>query len=124
LGLFAAWIIFIDTYTIGTRFLTSVDGTVVSSETSTGNRPTTSYQIKGPDGSISEYVAGPTDKSLPRRMPVGTQIRKKKYELGYVLNGQTVHDFPLAFYALLIGIGLTVAGFVLVRTGRRPPAAH
>jgi hypothetical protein len=85
-----------------------VDGVIVSSQTSEGNRPATVYVIRGPDGREYEHVAGPTDKSLPRRLPEGTYIKKKKYELSYIKNGEVINDFPLFFYLTACGLGLLI----------------
>jgi hypothetical protein len=45
------------------------------------------YTIRRADGSAVSYVAGPTMASLPRSMPVGTVILKKKWETGYEIDG-------------------------------------
>jgi hypothetical protein len=87
------------------RLLIEVDGTIISSETTTGNRPSTTYVIRGSDGSQRLYIAGPTDQSLPRRLPQGTHVSKRRYELPWRQNGQLVNDFPLYFYVGACGLG-------------------
>ncbi len=106
LAVFAGWAIFFGMYEIAGRLLITVEGTVIRSQTTTGNRPATYYLIHGPDGKDREYIAGPTDKSLPRRMPTGTYLSKNKYELSYVRDGQRVQDFPVGFYLGALAIGL------------------
>jgi hypothetical protein len=90
------------------RMNIEVDGVVVSSQTTTGNRPVTIYLIRGSDGREHEHVAGPTDKSLPRRLPEGTYLKKKKYELSYIKNGEVMNDFPLFFYLTACGLGVLI----------------
>ena len=95
------------------RAAVSLDGTVVSSETSCvqpyNNRCDTTYVVEGLDHTRSTYVAGPTDESLERRLPVGTFIRKDKWSLTYSVNGKKISDFPVVFYGGLMGFGLLCA---------------
>lgn len=95
------------------RLLIEVDGTVIASQTSTGNRPATAYVVRHPDGSEQLYIAGPTDHSLPRRLPEGTRISKLKYHLAWKLNGRIVNDFPLYFYLGACGLGILLAYWAL-----------
>jgi hypothetical protein len=100
-----------------------VDGVVVFSRDtpSTGApRYVTDYTIRGPDGKDRGYVAGPTYGFLPRSMPVGTQIKKQRWQLGYERNGEPVNDFPIFASALPLGIaGACLAwGFLLWREQR------
>jgi hypothetical protein len=90
---------------ISQRLLIEVEGTIVSSDTTTGNRPATFYKLRSSDGNQREYVAGCTDQSLTRRLPAGTYINKKKYDLSWEKDGQIVSDFPLGFYLGASGIG-------------------
>jgi len=102
------------------RLLIEVNGTIISSRTTTDNRPATTYVIRGSDGSQHQYIAGPTDRSLPRRLSEGTHISKKKYELAWEQNGQIVNDFPLYFYLGACGLGglLTYWAFFQWRLNR------
>jgi len=95
------------------RVLIDIEGTIISSQTTTGNRPVTIYVVRRPDGSEQQYIAGPTDKSLPRRLPEGTRISKLKYHLAWDMNGQLVNDFPLFFYAGACGLGAMLAYWAL-----------
>jgi hypothetical protein len=97
------------------RAAISLDGTVVSSETSCvqpyNNRCDTAYVLEGRDGAQSAYVAGPTDESLERRLPVGTVIHKSKWSLSYTVDARNVNDFPIGFYGGLMAFGLLCALF-------------
>ena len=95
LFLFAAYSIFsgFGYYTLWELLKTDVAGTIVSStdEPATkGPRYITHYSIRQADGSLTTYIAGPTTAYLPRSMPVGATIQKRKWELGYYMNGQWV----------------------------------
>jgi hypothetical protein len=114
----AGWMLFIGIYDVVGRLLTEVEGTVTSSQTSKGPRAATQYQILGSDGRIHEYIAGPTALSLPRRMPVGTQLKKTKYELAYTRDGVKIDDFPLLFYLVWVIGGLGLAIFVYIHSRR------
>jgi hypothetical protein len=92
------------------RAAISLHGTVVSSETGCvqpyNNRCDTTYVVEGQDQTRSTYVAGPTDESLERRLPVGTSIRKDKWALTYSVNDRKISDFPIGFYGGLMAFGL------------------
>jgi hypothetical protein len=87
-----------------------VDGTLVSSTTTcvppANNRCASEYVVLSSDGTRASYVAGPTDASLPRELPVGTAISKRKWSLDYALNGQRVEDFPVLFYTGVLAFGV------------------
>ncbi len=108
------------------RLLIEAEGIVVSSETSSGNRPATTYLLLRSDGTQQEYVSGPTDHSLPRRLPVGTHISKQRYSLAWKQNGQVVNDFPVYFYvgACVLGAMLGYWAFFQWRINRPDNAAH
>ena len=106
--------------TVGARLKTEVDGVVISSRDipSTGApRYATEYTLRGPDGRETIYVAGATDASLPRSMPVGTNLKKERWHLDYEKNGERVEDFGVFFYGSIIGIALAcvVWSFILWR---------
>jgi hypothetical protein len=113
-------------HTVGKRFDTQVDGIIISSRDnppSRGPRYATEYVLRGPNGEIFSYVAGPTDASLPRSMPVGTTLKKMRWHLDYDRNGQHVNDFPVAFYsgALGIAVGCVIWSFVIWQRQRTAP---
>lgn len=97
------------------RAVIELNGTVVSSETSCiqpqNNRCATEYVIEAPNHSRIMYIAGPTDKALRRRLPVGTKIVKAKWALTYSINGQRINDFPIFFYGGLLVLGLCCVGW-------------
>jgi hypothetical protein len=100
--MFGSWFIWGFGYeTVWQRLTTQVDGTVTSSQDvpATGaSRYVTEYIIQGLDGQTQAYLAGPTDASLQRSLPVGTHIHKKRGELGYEVDGRWI-AFPMASYS-------------------------
>ena len=109
--------------TVVKRLTTVVVGVVVSSRDipSTGApRYATDYIIRGIDGVIRGYIAGPTDASPPRSMPVRTRIKKLRWELNYERDAAQVRDFPVAFYSAILGMALSffVRGLLLLRRWR------
>jgi len=105
------------------RAAIELNGTVVSSETScmqpANNRCATQYRVEAPGGSGQTYIAGPTDKSLRRRLSVGTVINKDKWRLSYAINGQAVNDFPVVFYSSILVLGLMSAVWGCTNLRRR-----
>jgi len=97
------------------RAAVELNGSVVSSETSCmqpqNNRCATKYVVEGHDHIRATYIAGPSDKALPRRLPVGTEIVKAKWALAYSINGQQINDFPIVFYAGILLLGPCCAGW-------------
>ena len=88
-------------------------GTIVSSKTDCvqpyNNRCASVYLIEDSRGTRTEYVAGPTDHSLKRALPVGTSIDKSRWSLTYVVNGHRIDDFPRYFYS---GVGFLALCFL------------
>jgi len=104
------------------RSIIQIDGTIISSETSciqpANNRCSTVYIIERSDHSRIEYVAGPVDHSLRRRLPAGATIVKDKWALDYSIDGKPNEDFPTKLYLLLLGIGLCSAvGLFAIKSG-------
>lgn len=108
---------------IAQRTCIEVDGTIIESTTKCvqpeNNRCATTYRIQSADQVVT-YIAGPTDHSLRRRLPVGTAIRKKHWALTYVIDGADTDDFPIVPYAaqLLLGLAMMSVGI------RRAPTAY
>ena len=104
-SLLSIWTLFSFGYLTVWKFLRiNLEGVVFSSkdDPSTGApRYVTDYVIRGSNGENQIYVAGPTDASLPRSMPVGTQIKKQRWSLYYQRNGQW-QSFPFVFYSILL----------------------
>ena len=107
---------------VAARATLDVSGRVVSSHTACqqpyNDRCVTTYTIQSPAGATHTFVyhAGPNDHSLQRELPPGTDISKEKWALVYRINGRLVDDFPINFYGIVAGVGLTLflAGVVRV----------
>jgi hypothetical protein len=108
------------------RGVFAVEGTLVSSTTTcvqpANNRCASEYVVLSSDGVRTSYVAGPTDASLPRDLPVGTVISKRRWSIDYFLNGQRVDDFPVMFYAVVMAFGVLCLCLWVMRfsLGRSP----
>jgi hypothetical protein len=59
------------------------------------------YLVRSDDGHEQSYVAGPTDASLERSLPVGTRLRKDRWSFSYEVNDRRVW-FPIVFYGVLL----------------------
>ena len=109
LAIWSLWIIgAFGFYTLGTRLWTQLDGVVIAARDippTRGPRYATEYTIRGPDGLESQYVAGATDASLARSIPVGTYLRKTRWHVDYERDGRRVADFGLPFYSAVLAIG-------------------
>jgi hypothetical protein len=90
--------------TVWSRLMIDVHGVVVSSidDPSTGApRYATVYRIRADDGRNIQYVAGATDASLERSLPVGSRLDKSRWQLDYDVDGRRF-SFPVGFYAAVI----------------------
>jgi hypothetical protein len=107
--LWSLWMLWAFGYhTLWTRLTTQCEGVVISSQDvppTRGPRNAIEYTLAGPDGQVHTYIAGPTDDSLPRSMPVGTKIKKERWHLSYEGNGNRVDDFSIVFYSLVLTAG-------------------
>jgi hypothetical protein len=105
--IFALWILWgFGFQTLWARYTTEFEGVVVSSRDNPSKgapRYTTEYVIRDASNHDTRYVAGPTDASLERSIPVGSRIEKKWGQLGYQLNDQW-RSFPIAFYSAIMGV--------------------
>jgi hypothetical protein len=86
------------------RFSTELDGVVTSSQ-DVPSRGITEYVVRDASGTDHRYVAGASDASLERSLPVGTDIRKEWGRLDYEVNGKTIR-FPTPFYSVVCGAAL------------------
>src|SRR3954462_14918439 len=91
-AIFASFIIWGFGYqTVWQRLTIEIEGTIVSSRDvpATGaSRYATYYVVRNIAGQEQEYVAGATDASLKRSLPVGTHIHKEWGQLGYGIDSQ------------------------------------
>jgi hypothetical protein len=96
------------------RLQIDVEGTVTARQDFPQNKythgPTTRYILKKGDGTIREYTATHADPSLPRTIPVGVHVTKRKGELFYFLNNRRIDDFPLKICVILLSFG---TGFLI-----------
>jgi hypothetical protein len=94
--------------TVGSRLTTVLDGVVIARQeiprTPYAHGTGMIYTVRSADGVDHSYVAGATDGSLPRDIPVGAQITKRKWELSYLSDGRRVDDFPRTFYGIILGV--------------------
>ncbi len=100
----ACWLVWAFGFqTVWARYITEVSGTVIEARdvpSSTTPRYATEYVVRGSDGRDRSYVAGATDASLDRSLPVGTRINKVRGQLDYERDGVII-KFPSGFYALV-----------------------
>ena len=92
--------------TLWVRYPTELEGVVVySHHTSRTPRYGTEYVIRDASGHDTHNVAGATDASLDRSIPVGSRIEKKWGQLGYALDGEW-QSFPVVFYGAAMGLAV------------------
>jgi hypothetical protein len=107
--------------TLGSRLMTNVEGTIISSQDIpyplAPARHGTEYTLRTTDGGNARYIAGATDASLPRDIPVGTYIKKQRWHLTYECNGQEIDDFSLPVYTgvLFAAVACLIWGVKLSR---------
>ena len=95
--------------TVAKRLFSQVEGTVISrrdiADSATPRRYSTEYIVCGLDGQNHSYVAGPTDASLPRTIPVGANVKKLRWHWSYEQNGQLTDQFGWVFYGVVLAMG-------------------
>jgi hypothetical protein len=106
--LVAVWILWGFGYeTVWARLTIEIDGTIAARhEVHASGRRGTAYVVRTSDGGEREYVAGATDASLSRDMPIGTAIVKRKWHLSYLRDGIPIDDFPIYAYSGTFGLAL------------------
>jgi hypothetical protein len=111
--------------TIGGRLLTEVDGVITERQLTTGHRPAAIYTVRNSSGSTSSFTAGSTDASLPRDLPIGSHVTKRKWELGYTLHGRQISDLSVAVYGSILSLAVCMLWFsaALVIQQRRQSAS-
>jgi hypothetical protein len=107
------------------RLQTEIEGKVVARQdipkTPQNHGPIVVYAFERSDGARNEYTAPPGDGPLPQNLPIGAFLVKRKWELGYTLNGERVDDFPIIFSLIFMSIGLAclVAAMIMLLRGPR-----
>jgi hypothetical protein len=126
LFVFGLWIIWGFGYqSLWKRLVTNVEGTVVSVRDIPSPlapaRHGTEYAIRTADGNNISYTAGATDASLPRSMPIGTTIEKKRWHFSYERNGHKVEHFNVVFYVVTLSAAVGVLIWAVRLTGEPQP---
>jgi hypothetical protein len=96
---------------------TEIDGVITASRdypSKGAPRYSTEYTVRSADGKEQRYVAGATDASLARSLPIGTHIHKAWGQFGYEINSRWI-SFPLAFYSAMMGVALFCIAWAVVR---------
>lgn len=111
--------------TVAKRLFAQVEGTVISRRdiafAPAPARYSTEYVVAGLDGQNYSYVAGPTDASLPRTIPVGASVKKLRWHWSYEQNGQLIDRFGWVFYGVVLAIGtIALAWSLRIRYEKNP----
>jgi len=69
-------------------------------------RCSSTYVLVKDGGVFETFVAEPAEYSLPKRLPVGTRVDKKKWRLTYSINGVEGGWYSAASSAGLIAFGV------------------
>jgi hypothetical protein len=109
-----AWFSFMALYTLFGRLATEVDRTIISRQIISEPRRGAIYSLRDSKGNLETYVAGATDASLSRDIPIGTHVAKERRHLGYNLNGSYINDFPIVFYSTVASIGVCFLWFAVI----------
>jgi hypothetical protein len=121
------WAIFMVDYTTFGRLHNEVDGVIMARHLTTGYRPAAIYSVRDSGGGTHTYVAGATDASLPRDLPIGAHVTKRRWDLGYSVDGQRRDDFPVTFYTIILTIGVCLlwfAAFSMFQERRSSPTTR
>lgn len=81
------------------------------------------YTFQSSDGSNSTYIATPGTNApfLPVDLPVGTYIKKRRWHIQYVRDGQKINDFRIWFVAMWLAIwSLAVVAVGLIVQRAKP----
>jgi len=120
--LFSFYVIGVFGGTLGLRLWAQLDGVVVISQDippARGSRYVTEYTLRGPDGRESQYTAKPLDALLPRGMPVGTNLKKKRWRVDYERDGALVDNFSLPVYLVVLAMGFSCLGWSFLQWRRK-----
>lgn len=109
LVVWSLWMTWIGVSTAWRRLDLQLDGQVIASRDippTRGPRYATEYTLRAENGREEKYLAGCTDDSLPRSMPVGTYLKKQRWQLFYERNGEKVDDYGLWSPALFVCVAI------------------
>jgi hypothetical protein len=125
LSLFGLWILWGFGYqTLWVRLMTNVEGTVVSARDIpyplAPARHGTEYMLRTPEGDTDRYVAGATDASLPRNIPVGRYIKKRRWQLSYEQDNHRIDDFSVLFYGAMLSAAVGILVWAAVLSQQKP----
>jgi hypothetical protein len=125
IALFGVGVLLFGGYVFWYRLQTEIEGKVVARQdipkTPENHGPIVVYTFERSDGARDEYTAPIGDGPLPQNLPVGAFLVKRKWELGFTLNGERVDDFPIIGSLMLMSVGLAgvVAAMIMSRRGTR-----
>lgn len=91
------------------RLAIEVDGKVASVTQAClpqENRCASVYIIDTISRPRQTYAAGATDASLRRNIPVGSAIKKRKWQWTHQIDGKEIDDFPLGFYRVILAFSV------------------
>jgi hypothetical protein len=125
LSFFGLWILWGFGYqTLWVRLMTNVEGTVVSAQDIpyplAPARHGTEYMLRTPEGDTGRYVAGATDASLPRNIPVGSYIKKRRWQLSYEQDNHRIDDFSIPFYGAMLSAAVGILVWVAALSRQKP----
>jgi hypothetical protein len=125
LSLFGLWILWGFGYqTLWARLMTNVEGTVVPARDIpyplAPARHGTEYVLLTAKGDTDRYVAGATDASLPRNIPVGSYIKKRRWHLSYEQDTHRIYDFSIPFYVAILSAAVGVLVWAAALSRRKP----
>ena len=88
----------------------TAQGTIVSSKSNCLNgqhaRCSSTYVLAKVGSASETFIAVPAEYSLPKLLPVGTRVDKKKWHLTYSINGVEEGGYSAASSAALIAFGI------------------
>jgi hypothetical protein len=125
LSLFGLWILWGFGYqTLWVRLMTRVEGTVVSARDIpyplAPARHGTEYVLRTREGDTGRYVAGATDASLPRNIPVGSYITKQRWQLSYEQDNHRIDNFSIPFYGAMLSVAVGILVWAAALSRQKP----
>jgi len=125
LSLFGLWILWGFGYqTLWVRLMTTVEGTVVSARDIpyplAPGRYGTEYVLRTREGDTGRYLAGATDASLPRSIPVGSYIKKQRWQLSYEQDNHRIDNFSTPFYGAMLSVAVAILVWAAALSRQKP----